>query len=107
MTEKHGQVAELLIDLEWVLRNMGLWSPERPSELALASEQPFCVDTLDFEQWLQFVFIERMRTIVEQELPLPEQCGVAPMAEEYFRGTSAGVPALVAHLEAIDRTLSS
>lgn len=107
MSDKHSQVAELLIDLESELRNMGLWSSEPPSESALASEQPFCVDTLDFEQWLQFVFIERMRAIVEGERPLPQRCGVAPMAEEYFRGASLGAPALVAHLEAIDRTLSS
>lgn len=106
MNEKYNQVAELLIDLEYVLRNMNLWSAERPSEAALASTQPFCVDTLDFEQWLQFIFIERMRSMVDQQLPLPDECGVAPMAEEYFRGASLDPATLVAHLEEIDRCLS-
>lgn len=106
MNEKHSQVAALLIDLECVLRNMDLWDSERPSEAALESKQPFCVDTLEFEQWLQFIFIERMSIIVEQQLPLPEQCGLAPMAEERFRGSPHKPTALIAHLEEIDRTLS-
>jgi uncharacterized protein YqcC (DUF446 family) len=107
MQEKYSQVAELLMDLECTLRNMNLWSSERPSEEALASEQPFCIDTLDFDQWLQFVFIARMSIIVERELPLPTQCGLAPMAEEYFRGNRLTPDALIRQLEAIDRTLSS
>lgn len=107
MEEKHGQVAELLIDLECELRNMGVWSRERPSETALASEQPFGLDTLEFEEWLQFVFIERMHTIVERRLPLPQHCGVAPMAEEHFRRSQLDPTVLIAYLHAIDRILSS
>jgi uncharacterized protein YqcC (DUF446 family) len=104
---KYSQVAEQLIDLECILRSMNLWSHERPSEEDLASDQPFCVDTLRFEQWLQFVFIERMTLIVERELPLPDKCGLAPMAEECFRGAAYSPQTLIEKLQVIDRTLSS
>lgn len=105
--QKYSQVAEQLIDLERILRTMNLWSRERPSEEALASDQPFCVDTLRFEQWLQFIFIERMTLIVKNELPLPEKSGLAPMAEEYFRAAPDSPTALIRQLQAIDRILSS
>ena len=48
------QVHALLIDIEAQLRQMGLWQAVPPSPEALASSQPFCIDTLDFSQWLQF-----------------------------------------------------
>lgn len=106
MSKKHLQVASLLMDVEFSLRNMGAWSEERPSDEALASEAPFCIDTLTFEQWLQFIFLERMRVLVEQNLPLPEQCGIAPMAEVHFQQAQRDPGQLIAHLEALDRTLS-
>lgn len=107
MSEKHSQMAELLLDLEFSLRQLGLWSAERPGEEAMASQEPFCLDTLDFEEWLQFIFIERMSVVVEQGLPLPDRCGLAPMAEEYFRGSRHCPTRLIEKLEQIDRTLST
>ena len=57
------RVAALLIDLEGALRSRLLWDADEPSPEALASTQPFCIDTLDFPQWLQFVFLPRMRAL--------------------------------------------
>lgn len=97
----------MLLELEYHLRQSNLWSAQRPSDEALASREPFCIDTLGFEEWLQFVFLERMTVLVEGDLPLPDQCGLAPMAEEYFRGTRPRPDALISKLEEIDRTLSA
>ncbi|MEB3733798.1 YqcC family protein [Halopseudomonas pachastrellae] len=49
-------LAAALQELEGELRQWGLWSLEPPSAAQLASEAPFCADTLAFEQWLQWVF---------------------------------------------------
>ncbi len=81
----YTKIAALLIDVEAELRSIGLWSMEKPSEEALASTQPFAVDTLSFPQWVQFIYIERMRFIIAQNLPLPQSSAIAPMSEEYFR----------------------
>ena len=46
-------IAAQLIDLEAALRQLNLWSDESPSQEALSSEQPFAMDSLEFEEWLQ------------------------------------------------------
>lgn len=100
------RVAELLIDIESELRKLGLWSQIPPTEQALASDQPFCVDTLTLSQWLQFIFLPTLYQLIENNEELPGRCGVAPMAEEYFRGSELATDALIEALHQIDVTLS-
>lgn len=100
------EVAEVLIDIEAQLRQLGQWNKVRPAADALASDQPFCVDTLTFPQWLQFVLLPTLYTMLKEGQTLPERCGVAPMAEEYFRGTGLRSSELVAALVRIDELLS-
>jgi uncharacterized protein YqcC (DUF446 family) len=106
MSLKHVAVAEILIDIEKELRELRLWEFEMPSEEALASTQPFAIDTLNFPQWLQFIFIPRLYFMVEQRIDLPSVSGVKPMAEEYFQVLSLNSASLIAHLERIDNLLS-
>ena len=103
---KSDDLLSLLMDIEAELRRLQLWQAESPSPEALASSQPFCVDTLTFAQWLQFVLLVKMRRLLEQQLPLPGNCQIAPMAEEYFRATALDAAALIALLQRFDRCLS-
>lgn len=100
-------LAELLIDIEAQLRQLGQWDKVAPEADALASEQPFCVDTLRLPQWLQFVFLPTVYGMLEEGRELPQGCGIAPMAEEYFRGTGLSTGELVAVLLRVDELLSS
>ena len=100
------EVAAVLIDIEAQLRQLGLWDRIPPSTEALASTEPFCVDTLTLPQWLQFVFIPTIYRMLEEETPLPERCGIAPMAEEFFRGSGLAVGELVDALLKVDELLS-
>lgn len=93
----------LLTQLEAELKVIGLWSLERPSDQALASTEPFCIDTLAFEQWLQFIFIERMRMMISQEQPLPAALSLTPLAEEVYKQVSFNKQNLFKVLEAIDQ----
>ena len=95
-----------LAQLEAELRRLGLWAATPPPAEALASRLPFCCDTLTFPQWLQFVFLERMRRLVESDAPLPRACGIAPMAEEWFAGSATDVGHLLDILRNIDDLLS-
>ena len=106
MSDKHIAVAEILIDIEKELRELRLWEFESPSEEALLSTQPFAIDTLNFPQWLQFIFIPRLYFMVEQRSPLPDVSGVKPMAEEYFFVLNLNSANLIAHLDRIDNLLS-
>ncbi|WP_226702349.1 YqcC family protein [Microbulbifer elongatus] len=105
MKSIYPDIATLLLELEAEMRALSLWDMEPPAPEALASTQPFCVDTLTFPQWLQFIFLPRMSRLVEMEQPLPQKCGIAPMAEEYFSGSALLASGLTRKLVEIDERL--
>jgi uncharacterized protein YqcC (DUF446 family) len=106
MADSYVQLASVLMDLECELRSQGLWQAHSPAPEALASTQPFAVDTLNFPQWLQFIFIPRLHALAEARAVLPDACGVAPMAEEYFRPLPISGESVILHLRIIDQLLS-
>lgn len=89
MTERYSHLASLLIDIECELRRALLWGTIEPTEDALASTEPFCVDTMSFQEWLQFVFLPRMHQLLAHQHPLPAQCNITAMAEMVWAGTPA------------------
>ena len=101
------ELAALLIDIECQLRHLHLWQDDRPEASALKSSLPFCVDTLEFNQWLQFIFIERFRVILQADASLPEQCSIVPMAEEFFRGRAVNAGELIALLARFEQHLQN
>ena len=90
MNEGAGRVGALLRELEVALRVTSLWDTIAPTPAALASEEPFCVDTLSLPQWLQWIFIPRMRAVLDARAALPAKCAIAAMAEVYFMGEEGG-----------------
>lgn len=96
------RVLALLSELEDELRQLGWWEQQAPSAQALQSQQPFCVDTLEFSQWLQWIFVPRMQTIISSEQALPAQCAIYEMAEMVYREKLASVAGLLACLQRID-----
>ena len=102
----NSEVAAALIDIEAQLRQLGHWDKEPPSAEAFTSDQPFSVDTLTFPQWLQFVFLPTLYQLLQEGKGLPGQCGIAPMAQEYFRGSDAAGSELITALKRIDELLS-
>jgi uncharacterized protein YqcC (DUF446 family) len=103
---KQDRVAALLIDVEAGLRQLNLWEAEPPSAEALASKQPFAIDTMNFAQWLQHIFLPTMYRLLENGQPLPTECAIAPMAEEYFKGLALPSWELETALAAIDQLLT-
>jgi uncharacterized protein YqcC (DUF446 family) len=100
------KIAGFLIDIESELRTLGLWQHVPPSEKAMASDQPFCVDTLTLPQWLQFIFLPTLYGLIEQGRELPDRCSVAPMAEEYFKASKLHADPLIIAVRNIDTALS-
>jgi len=97
-------IAALLIDIEAELRTLGWWDGVQPSIEALSSTMPFAADTLEFYQWVQFIFLPRMHALIDQQLPLPGACGIAPMLEEYSRVSGrnpARLPQLFAQVDGL------
>ena len=72
---------ELLAALELALLEAGWWGDASPDDAALASVEPFCVDTLRFSEWLQWVYIPKMRAYMAAHGELPEGSGLLAIAE--------------------------
>ena len=107
MIDKYEQVAIRLSRIEVELRRLAFWESEAPPGELLASALPFCHDTLNFTQWLQFVFLVRMTETVETGASLPNECGIAPYADEYFKGISEETAELRELLAQIDAILTN
>ena len=92
--------------IEFRLREIGRWSDHRPSMDALASTLPFCYDTLDIEAWLQFIFVGRMRELIEQGDPLPTSCGITPYIDMLSASGRIVDAELVRLVQEIDQAIS-
>lgn len=98
-------LAESLLDIEAELRRLDWWGSESPCAQSLASVEPFCVDTMAFEQWLQWVFLPRMRQLLEQADELPARSGLAEMAEVVYGHIPGKTVSLRRSLKRFDRLL--
>lgn len=100
------KASRLLTLMESELKALNLWQVAPPSVEALASVQPFCCDTLAFEQWLQFVLIPRMGALIAGHHPLPSNIAVAPMAQEAFKPLGGNASNLISAIAQFDALLS-
>ena len=98
-------IAEQLLLIERELRLQAWWSETPPSDEALASQQPFCVDSMAFEQWLQWIFLPRMKQILEDEAQLPSVSGIRPMAEQVYSDRAEQAAELIRLLGEFDRLI--
>jgi uncharacterized protein YqcC (DUF446 family) len=88
-------LADHLLLIERELRVQGWWAAAPPSAEALASVEPFSVDTLAFEEWLQWIFLPRMKAIIESGQTLPSVSGIRPMGEMVYSGSTKAKGLLV------------
>ncbi|TKB45952.1 YqcC family protein [Thalassotalea mangrovi] len=103
---KSQQLKTLLVLLQDNLHELNLWQMDTPTAEQLASTQPFCVDTLRFEQWLQFIFIPKISEMIALNLPLPTQISLCPMAEESFKGVGEQAAKVINTIGDIDELMS-
>ncbi|MEZ9199066.1 YqcC family protein [Shewanella sp. 10N.286.54.B9] len=96
---------ELLVALEAELAAQNLLSIESPTKEALTSSAPFSCDVMPFEQWLQFIFLPKMHTILDSNLSLPNAISIAPMAQHVWQGETK-YQTLVGLIQAIDSLLN-
>ena len=104
--QKRQLLADLLSALEGELFALKLWQINRPSELALASVEPFAIDTLSFPEWLQFIFIEKMTQLLQLGLALPNAMAITPMATEYFKVLPINSDGLITVIRDIDLVIN-
>ncbi|MGH8417071.1 MAG: YqcC family protein [Pseudomonas sp.] len=106
MDKRFPKIADQLLLIERELRVLGWWKDVPPSDEDLSSREPFCVDTLDFDQWLQWIFLPRMKTILEQDLALPNASGILEMAQMVYASRAQETRNLQELLAQFDRLIT-
>ena len=101
MTLDHS-VRERLLAIEALLRETEHWQDSAPDSSAFASEQPFCLDTMEPLEWLQWVLIPRMHQLLESGMPLPQNFAVAPYYEMALDSTHPVREQVLAELLLLD-----
>lgn len=101
-TKKHTALLNLLDALQTELDARDLWSTQPPAPSAFESQTPFFADTMNFSEWLQWVFVARFRAILDAGAPLPASCDVTPMAEEALKEMEQDVSEVIRLLKAFD-----
>ncbi len=102
---RYQTVSLLLIEIRGEMETIGLWQPEPPAPEALASTQPFCVDTLNFSEWVQWLLLPRLELMIKQQLPLPQNSEIQPMAEEVFKQLAEDTDRLLDLIGQLDQAL--
>ena len=79
-------VAARLDAIEQELRRLGLWRIQPPPAEAFTFTMAFAMDTMSLEQWLQFVFLPRVHSILESGSRFPTSSSVGAHAAREFDG---------------------
>ncbi|MCJ8170735.1 YqcC family protein [Atopomonas sediminilitoris] len=99
-------MADALLLLEKELRALHMWSDSAPTAQALASTEPFCLDTLSFEQWLQWLFLPRMHILVEEGRLFSGKSSIRAMGEVVWRERLSQTRPLLDVLGQVDALIS-
>lgn len=77
-------LTKLLNLLEERLKQTDFWQVIQPAAAAFNSPTPFCVDTMNLAQWLRYVFLPRMRALIDAGKDLPASCAITEQLEMVF-----------------------
>lgn len=101
---RYQALTKALDELVASMQRNQLWASSAPDAKALASTQPFCVDTLTLEQWLQFVMVPTFMAMMANKQALPETCDIYPMAEHVW---PQAYPDVRVCIKAVDNVIST
>ncbi|MFZ4835632.1 YqcC family protein [Rouxiella sp. Mn2063] len=76
-----NQVRQILQDIEQVMRDLALWEEVAPEPEAFESKEPFAVDTMSGEQWLQWILLPRFYALLDANATLPTRFSITPYFE--------------------------
>lgn len=91
------------------LQCANLWDNHPPHPDKLNSSEPFCVDTLQFEQWLQWVFIPKLHELIAMPefSGLPNKSDIHTMADYVFTEYPQNTDNVCEAIKQVDQTLNA
>lgn len=99
--EKYTAVAKNADEIEAELLRLGWWSDMPPTQEAIDQMGAFGQGTMTFANWLQFIFLPRVRELIEERGEFPSESNVGAYAVREFDGQDEA-SALVSLLIAFD-----
>ncbi len=98
----HEEVAKKIQAIEEEMKRIGFYQTEPLRDEQWNFKEAFAMDTMAYQQWLQFVFIPRVKEIIESNGEFPKTSMVGVQAMREFNGDpSAGK--LISMLGEFDR----
>ncbi|TQI81927.1 uncharacterized protein YqcC (DUF446 family) [Serratia fonticola] len=101
-----NQVRQSLQAIEQSMRDLALWQAAPPQPDAFSSIEPFCVDTMLAEEWLQWVLLPRMIALLDANAPLPTRFVITPYFEEALKDRQPNCMPLLVLLQRLDALLN-
>lgn len=88
MPPDYAVVRAKLDAIEAEMKRGGFWqaAPLKPEQYHFT--RAFALDTMAFAQWLQFIFVPRVRAIIDQRGQFPAQSMVGAQAAREFDGVA-------------------
>ena len=105
-TKTMKQLEDALVDIEKELRLLNLWEDEPPPLHDLHSQMPFCYDTLQLPQWLQWVFLPRCQQMIRTRVGIPKNSDIHTIAEYYFQQAGINAEVLLISIRRFDDLIS-
>ncbi|MDO7643403.1 MAG: YqcC family protein [Reinekea forsetii] len=99
-------ISVILDEIQALMMRDGRWQSMAPSAEAMMSTDPFCINSMDFLEWLQWIYLARLRALIDAGRPMPMGAQVAPYAEEALKAEGAKVTTLIALVRDLDRALA-
>ncbi|HGM5492988.1 TPA: YqcC family protein [Serratia fonticola] len=101
-----NEVRHSLRAIEQSMRELALWQLTPPEAEAFASTEPFCIDSMMAEEWLQWVLLPRMHALLDANAPLPTRFAIAPYFEEALKDKQPNCLPLLVLLQRLDSLLN-
>lgn len=101
-----NQVRHRLQAIEQSMRDLALWQVSPPNPDAFSSIEPFCIDSMLAEEWLQWVLLPRMYALLDSGAPLPTRFAIAPYFEEALKDKQPNCISLLSQLQQLDALLN-
>src|SRR5258708_26707559 len=101
-------VQAAVVEIEAEMKRIGMWQEKPLAPEQLQFKQAFGGDTMAFHQWLQFVFLPRVREIIAAKGKFPNSSQVADQAFREWKmwGSEQNADALLEMLRRFDGLFS-
>ena len=91
-SDKFARVAELTDRIEAEMKRIGFWSDAPPTPEQMNFKRAYAIDTMVYDQWLQFVLLPRVRDIIRNRGSFPPSSSVGKQALREWDGDDRAIP---------------